>query len=76
MLDVSDIKLLRTDTTCSGTGKRSKEWPFGTYLMDAVSLNVGPKPAETHIRLGDRFTKAWVIMNSGHFHGLIRLSFG
>jgi len=51
--------------TCSGAGKRAKEWPVGTYLMDAVSLNDGPKPAETHIRLGGRFTKAWEIMNSG-----------
>jgi len=51
--------------TCSGAGKRTKEWPVGTYLMDAVPLNDGPKPAETHIRLGGRFTKAWEIMNSG-----------
>lgn len=51
--------------TCSGAGKRTKDWPVGTYLMDAVPLNDGPKPAETHIRLGGRFTKAWEIMNSG-----------
>ena len=51
--------------TSSGAGKRAKDRPVTTYLMDAVPLNDGRKPAETHIRLGGRFTKAWEIMNNG-----------
>jgi superfamily II DNA/RNA helicase len=50
---------------CSGTRKRTSDGPVCMYLMDAIPLNDGPKPAETHIRLGERFTKVWEIMNSG-----------
>ncbi|XP_049960033.1 uncharacterized protein LOC126480776 isoform X1 [Schistocerca serialis cubense] len=38
--------------------------PVGTYLMDAVLLNVGSKP-DLHIKLGESFTKVWEIMNTG-----------
>jgi hypothetical protein len=50
---------------CSGTRKKMSDGPVGTYLMDAILLNDGHRPAETHIRLGDRFTKVWEIMNNG-----------
>lgn len=50
---------------CSGSRKRTSDGPVCTYLMDAIPLNDGPKPAETHIRLGERFTKVWEIMNNG-----------
>jgi hypothetical protein len=50
---------------CSGSRKRTSDGPVCTYLMDAIPLNDGPKPAETHIRLGERFTKVWEFMNTG-----------
>jgi hypothetical protein len=50
---------------CSGTKKRTSDGPVCTYLMDAIPLNGGHKPADTHIRFGEGFTKLWEIMNSG-----------
>lgn len=51
--------------TTAGTRKRVSDGPVGTYLMDAIPLNDGQKPAEIHIRLGEQFTKTWEIMNNG-----------
>jgi hypothetical protein len=45
--------------------RKVSDGPVGTYLMDAVPLNDGHRPTETHIRLGERFTKVWEIMNNG-----------
>ena len=43
--------------------KRPSEIPV--YLMDAIPLNDGPKPAEVHIKLGESYTKVWEIINNG-----------
>ncbi|XP_033608398.1 uncharacterized protein LOC111866967 isoform X2 [Cryptotermes secundus] len=54
-----------SEKICGGTRKKMSDGPVGTYLMDAILLNDGHRPTETHIRLGERFTKVWEIMNNG-----------
>ncbi|PSN33627.1 hypothetical protein C0J52_20100 [Blattella germanica] len=52
---------------CAGSRKRLSHMPVpvGTYLMDAIPLNDGLKPPDQHIKLGERFTRVWYIMNNG-----------
>jgi hypothetical protein len=51
--------------SCSRTRKKMSDGAVGTYLMDAILLKDGHRPVETHIPLGERFTKVWEIMNNG-----------